>query len=249
MPDTQIIAPRVPLIDPRTNLISREWYRYFLNLLNDSNNNTIDINSLLTTPSNQNSPIYAELLNIISQVQNTDQISSSLAVLQNEVQGLALTPTAPEVQFLDFGSFYRTDSSTASAINTAQTVSFQSQSVSRGIEWLSGTPTRIYVYSPGEYNFQFSAQMTKSSASLGYAWIWPAVNGTDVANSSTRVSFQGSNSDTVAAWNWFLTMKAGDYFELKWAVDDTNTILASYASSAFAPSIPSVILSANRVSL
>jgi hypothetical protein len=29
---TQITAPRVELIDPRTGLMSREWYRFFYNL-------------------------------------------------------------------------------------------------------------------------------------------------------------------------------------------------------------------------
>ena len=29
---TQITAPRVPLIDPRSGLMSREWYRFFYNL-------------------------------------------------------------------------------------------------------------------------------------------------------------------------------------------------------------------------
>ena len=33
---TQIPSARVDLIDPRTNLISREWYRYFLALLNSN---------------------------------------------------------------------------------------------------------------------------------------------------------------------------------------------------------------------
>jgi len=28
MNPTQIIAPRVPLVDPATGLISREWYRF-----------------------------------------------------------------------------------------------------------------------------------------------------------------------------------------------------------------------------
>jgi hypothetical protein len=29
MNPTQITAPRVPLVDPKTGLISREWYRFF----------------------------------------------------------------------------------------------------------------------------------------------------------------------------------------------------------------------------
>jgi hypothetical protein len=31
---TQIPSNRVAIIDPATNLISREWYRFFLNLFN-----------------------------------------------------------------------------------------------------------------------------------------------------------------------------------------------------------------------
>lgn len=249
MPDTQIIAPRVPLIDPRTNLISREWYRYFLNLLNDGENNTDVIDSLLVTPSAQNNPIYGELLNIINQVRNVDQISSEIAVLQNELEGLAVAPTTPEIRAPVFGSFTRSAAATATAVNTPQTVSFEAQDISQGVEWVSGTPTRIYVYAPGIYDFQFSAQATKSSASLGYMWVWPAINGTDVPNSSSRVSFQGSNSDLLLAWNWFLSMKAGDYFELKWAVDDLNITLIQDPTPTFGPAIPSVILTANRVSL
>lgn len=29
MNSTQITAPRVPLIDPKTGLVSREWFRFF----------------------------------------------------------------------------------------------------------------------------------------------------------------------------------------------------------------------------
>lgn len=31
---TNIPAPRVPFLDERTGLMSREWYRFFLNLFN-----------------------------------------------------------------------------------------------------------------------------------------------------------------------------------------------------------------------
>jgi len=243
---TNLTPPRVPLVDPTTGLITREWYRFFLNLYTTTGTTAVDADLLLMGPAATNND---ELLNLFNQVQSADQTASQLAVLQNEIQSLAVAPTMPEVQALVYGAFRRTDAATATAINTAQTVTFQYQDVAKGIEWVSGTPTRIYVYSPGVYNFQFSAEMTKSSANLGYAWIWPAINGVDVPNSASRVSFQGSNSDLIAAWNWFLTMSAGDYFELKWAVDDLNTTLVYDATTAFAPAIPSVILTANRVSL
>ena len=39
---TSIPAPRVPLIDERTGLISREWYRFFLNLFTLTGSGTTD---------------------------------------------------------------------------------------------------------------------------------------------------------------------------------------------------------------
>ena len=231
-------------------MISREWYRFLLNLFSSTEAALINIDELQLGPPQENTPVYAELLNIIDQIRGTNQDASVLATLQNEIQSLAVGPPSIEIQSLTFGSFTRSTGATATAINTPQTVSFESQDLARGgIAWDAGTPTRIYVYTPGTYNFQFSAQATKSSASLGYMWIWPAISGTDVPNSSGRVSFQGSNSDLIAAWNWFLPMNAGDYFELKWAVDDLNIVLVQDATPAFGPDIPAVILTANRVSL
>jgi hypothetical protein len=40
MPDiTQIIPPRVPLVDARTGMISREWYRFFFNQFEKTSGN------------------------------------------------------------------------------------------------------------------------------------------------------------------------------------------------------------------
>jgi len=51
---TQIPAPRVPFIDERTKLISREWYRWFINIFNLTGAGQSDatIIDLLITPPN-----------------------------------------------------------------------------------------------------------------------------------------------------------------------------------------------------
>ena len=51
---TNITAPRVPLVDSRTNLISREWYRFFLSLfqLTGSGTSTINLTDLQVGPPN-----------------------------------------------------------------------------------------------------------------------------------------------------------------------------------------------------
>jgi len=49
---TTIPAPRVPLIDPTTGLISNEWYRFFFNLytLTGAGGNSISLSDLQLNP-------------------------------------------------------------------------------------------------------------------------------------------------------------------------------------------------------
>jgi len=57
--ETNIVAPRVPLIDERTGLISREWYRFLLNLfvLTGSGRNDTSLLDLQVGPPAQESQI------------------------------------------------------------------------------------------------------------------------------------------------------------------------------------------------
>lgn len=49
---TQITPPRVPIVDARTGLVSREWYRFFLNLfeLTGGGQNTVSLTDLQKIP-------------------------------------------------------------------------------------------------------------------------------------------------------------------------------------------------------
>ena len=49
---TNIPAPRVPLVDPATGLISKEWYRFLLNIftLTGSGSTTISLDDLQVGP-------------------------------------------------------------------------------------------------------------------------------------------------------------------------------------------------------
>jgi hypothetical protein len=116
--ETNIIAPRVPIIDERSGLISREWYRFFLNLFvltGGGRNDTslldlqvgpptqpyIDIHSIDPTPvsfaayaagSTQESQI-AELQKQIEglETQVCCQVSE-VAELQKQIEGLQVQP-------------------------------------------------------------------------------------------------------------------------------------------------------------
>jgi len=227
MPDpiniTKIPASRVPVTDPQTGLVSRDWYRFFFNLFNltGSGANAVTLDDLQIGPS-------------------ADQ-NAALAALETQIQGLSLAPPPREYRTPRYGSFYDTTTQTAAAINTAYSMTFNTTDLSVGVT--RGTPTsRIYVDRPNIYNIQFSAQLDKTSGGVGLIWIWLSKNGVDVPNSATQIRVQGNNAETVAAWNFLLQMNADDYFELKWAVDDISVQIQAFAAAAPVPGIPSIIL-------
>lgn len=149
------------------------------------------------------------------------------------------------------GGFQDNTTQTIATINTAQAVTFNTTDFSNGVS--IGTPTsRIVIENAGRYNFQFSAQLDKSSGSAASVWIWPRINGANVPDSASKVSIQGTTAEAVPAWNWFLDMEANDYFELFWLTDDVNVQLKHEAGFGVAPNnvpeIPSVILTVTFVS-
>lgn len=156
--------------------------------------------------------------------------------------GQDLAPAyTPQVVRKRHGVFYDTATQTAAAINTAYPVTINSTTISDGV--YIGTPTsRVYVDRIGTYNFQFSLQLNSASASAKNVYIWYRQNGVDAAYSATVVTLVGNNAAAVAAWNFVLEMKAGDYFELVWSTNDTSCQITASAASAPVPAIPSVIL-------
>lgn len=148
-----------------------------------------------------------------------------------------------------YGSFYSTTTFTPAAINTAYALTFnKTYKRADGSDLIYGvyigTPTsRVYVDNTATYNFQFSAQLKNTAGGTKRVYIWPRVNGVNVDESATEVTLTGGSNDaTVAAWNFVLNLKAGDYFELIYSVSDTAVSFPYVAASAPVPAIPSVIL-------
>ena len=92
---TNIIAPRVPLIDERTGLISREWYRFFLNLfvLTGSGANDTSLLDLQVGPPTQPQLDYHTIdptpASFAAYAAGSAQ-ESQIAELQKQVEALAL---------------------------------------------------------------------------------------------------------------------------------------------------------------
>ena len=256
---TNITPPRVPLTDPKTGLIAREWYLFFFSLFNQTGQSTTSLEDI------QKSPV-AEITDtaaLLSQAQLSSGIlPSDLAPIDASLQALGIAergafdpsninaalqalsvqpPYTPHTPRLRYGSFYDTTTQVAAAINTPYAMTFNSTDLSSGV--YIGSPTsRIYTDTPNVYDIQFSAQLDKTSGGVGLWWAWLRKNGTDVANSASQVRIQGNDAEIVAAWNFLLQLNAGDYFELMWAVDSTDIQIATFAATATHPAIPSIIL-------
>jgi hypothetical protein len=152
-----------------------------------------------------------------------------------------LPPVINEVRRKRYGAFHSTQLQTAAAINTAYPMTLNTTDISFGV--YIGTPTsRVYVDTEGIYNFQFSAQLAKTAGGVGAIYIWCRVNGVDIPDSATKIRIQGNNHETVAAWNFVLSVNAEDYFELVWSTDDTTCQIFASAASPPVPAIPSLIL-------
>ena len=153
-----------------------------------------------------------------------------------------------------FGVFSDTNTKTPAAVYTPYAITFNTTDFANGFS--RGSPTsRIVAAHSGLYNFQFSVQLSSGSSSAKKVWIWPRVNGVDVPNSNSEVSISANGEAQVASWNWALSLNANDYFEIMYAVDDTNVQLPAIAATTGAngtatfarPAVPSIILTVTQV--
>jgi hypothetical protein len=227
---TNIPAPRVPLIDERTGLISREWFRYLNNQFQLTGGGTTDISlaDLELTPTN-------------------GAADAELGVLQSQLQALGVGPPRLELNPINYGQFYDTTTQTAAAINTAYAMQFNTSSNRYGVYVDPADSTRIRVTRPAVYNMQFSLQLDKTSGGTGLFWVWGRINGNNITNSASEVRIQGNNAELFVAANLFVSMSDGDYFQLMWAVDDTTVQIQSKVAAGVVPGIPSVILTMTQV--
>jgi hypothetical protein len=271
---TKLPAPRVALIDPATGLVSREWYRFFLNLfdLTGAGSNPVSLDELQIGPPN-NDQFVLDLQNITDAQTNDSPLLSDIAELQKQVQAAELSaesavsalqaqimqltqdiqalavvpPVTPQLKRARYGSFYDTTTQTATTINTAKAITFNTTDLSNGV--YLGTPTsRVYVDTPGIYNFDTSFQLDKTAGGVGLFYFWFRLNGVDVPDSASQIRIQGNNAEIFSSLNYFFDLNAGDYVELMFSVDDLSVEILAEVASAPHPGIPSIILTvANNI--
>jgi hypothetical protein len=237
------------LLDPKTGLISREWYRFLLNLfvLTGGGQNTTTLTDLQLGPASPTvDEINAIVLNATDNLRSSqDGLLDQIAELQKQIEGLQMTPPPRQFERSRYGSFYDTTTQTATTINTAKAITFNTTDLSNGV--YLGTPTsRVYVDTPGIYNFDTSFQLDKTAGGVGLFYLWFRLNGVDVPDSASQIRIQGNNAEIFSSLNYFFDLNAGDYVEIMFSVDTLSIQLLAEPATAPHPGIPSIILTVSN---
>jgi hypothetical protein len=253
--------------------MSAVWYRFFYNIfvLVGDGSNQISLEDLQVGPPNIDqfiidvegpnvntqalvSSLESQIAELVKEVQ-TAELSAEAAVntlqaeimnLATDVQALAVTPPVlPSLKRARYGSFYDTTTQTATVINTAKAITFNTTSLSKGV-YLGSPTSRVYVDTEGIYNYQISIQLDKTSGGTAEFYIWFRLNGVDVTDSASQIRVQGNNGEIFSALNYLFDLKAGDYVEIMFSVTDLSVELLAVAATAPVPGIPSIILTVSN---
>jgi hypothetical protein len=203
MPDiTQIMPPRVPLVDERTGLISREWYRFFFNQFEKVGSSVASLEDLQLGPLESDSFGFEIAKNITQfAIQpSQDGAIDQIAEMQKQIQALQLQPQ------IDVAAIF-------AAINTlssAPVVKTADFTVADGETWLinnkSGSTCIVTLPAPASnvgrvlYFQNYQAQLLVSAS----ANVIPIDGG--AASTSILFEVAGQTATLVAnGTNWVMT--------------------------------------------
>jgi hypothetical protein len=146
-----------------------------------------------------------------------------------------------------YGSFYDTTSQTASLADTIYAVTHNSTDLSNGVSIVAGS--RITISEPGTYTIISTHQYVHNTGGVVTITGWLRKNGVDVDYSGTDLRLKGNRDKDLYAINYFVEAEAGDYYELMWSADGTDTfIVATPARTGpIRPAVPSIITTVNKV--
>lgn len=152
-----------------------------------------------------------------------------------------------------YASFYSTGTQTLSGAGNPSAVALAVADPWNSGASLNGAGDAVCVSAAGVYNYQFSLQLTKSGGGADFIDIWPKTGAdgaeANVPYSNTQLRFGAGGDRIPAAWNFFLSLGAGECVQL-WAYssDGTGQILAiGEQAGPVRPAVPPAIVTIRQV--
>lgn len=167
---------------------------------------------------------------------------------------------ASAIPVKSYGAFQQDSSQYATDNNVGHGVMFNTNDiVGHGVEILGdsfGNKTLISFQNSGTYNIQFSLQFVNEDTQLQDVTVWLRRNGedtsADVVGTGGFVSVPnkhgGVNGHNIVAWNYFVELNAGDFYQLVWSTTDYTHVSMQYLTAGNPPpSCASAILTVNQI--
>jgi len=148
-----------------------------------------------------------------------------------------------------YGTFLNTGDHVAADINTPTNIPIDLVVKSRGFTLTGTEDSRITATVSGLYNFTVSYQITSTNAASKDIYFWMRRDGIDLPFTTRKKSIVGNGVFDTFACTWSVSLLAGQYAQLMWAVSSVNVILEAVPTLAFAPSSPAVILTITEAAL
>lgn len=148
-----------------------------------------------------------------------------------------------------YGQFEYNTTVTPAAADTAAVFPLGTAAISNIVT--VGSTSRLIAGAAGIYNLQFSIQVENADNANDHdAYIWLRKNGTDVTGSMGRTTVAKNNAGSlkIIAWNYIVSSaNVTDYWEIAYAVSDTDVTFPAFAATAFGPSTATIITSLTPV--
>ena len=157
--------------------------------------------------------------------------------------------TASALTALNAYAAYHTNPYTSiqtTAPNTPTPMRYEIIDFEYGITLNTTTNDKFVVDANGIYDIQFSAQLDKSGGTESIAYIWPEVNNVPVSGSNSSITLANNGHRIVAAWNWMLSLSAGDEVKIMWT-STTGSIELVNEVPLIGPEIPAVIVTIQKI--
>jgi hypothetical protein len=220
---TSIPASRVPLLEPGSNVMSREWYRFLFNQFGQTGGGTtaLSLSDLELAPLNE----------------------ADGGALSEDVQGLLSAP--PTYRSIPRRAAFANSATQTAAASTATAVTFDVTTFTNGVGLVSSS--QVTPGQAGDYLVNYRVQLDKLTGGDGPAWVWLRKNGVDVANTTLHWHVKGNDAEVAISTGFLIQMGQTDYLQLMWATTDVNVILLAPPATAYSPAGPSALLNIIQV--
>lgn len=220
---TSIPAARVPLIEPGTTLMSREWYRFMFNQFGQTGSGTTGL--------------------ALSDLELAPLGEANAAGLVDDVQGLLSAP--PTYRPVPRRAAFANSATQTAAASTATAVTFNTTIFTNGVDLASSS--QVSPGQAGDYLVNYRVQLDKTTGGDSPAWVWLRKNGVDLANTTAHWHVKGNNAEALLSTGVLIQLGQTDYLQLMWATTDVNVILLAPAATAYSPAGPSALLNIIQV--